>query len=87
MAKKKCQSVSEARWTPQSEAPGTPQESLLSPRRAFVVQFRMETDVARDHFAGRVEHMISGHAARFHSPEELVAFIRQVLNTIRAKPP
>ena len=25
-------------------------------------------------FTGRVEHMISGHAARFESPEELLAF-------------
>jgi hypothetical protein len=31
--------------------------------------------------------MISGHATRFHSPEELLAFFAQVLSTIRAKPP
>ena len=38
-------------------------------------------------FQGRVEHLVSGHATRFHSPEELRAFFTQVLNTTRAKPP
>lgn len=62
-------------------------EGPLSPARAFVVQFREETEAARECFAGRVEHMVSGHAARFHSPEELLAFFAQVLNAVRAKPP
>lgn len=87
MPKKKCQSVSEQRCAPQGEAPGNREEPLLSPARAFVVQFREETDAARTRFTGRVEHMVSGHATRFHSPEELWAFFTQVLNTIRAKPP
>ena len=55
------------------------EETPLSPRRAFVVQFRDRTD-ARDRFEGRVEHMVSGHAARFRSPAELTRFMRQVLN-------
>lgn len=69
------------------EVPGNQEESLLSPRRAFVVQFRKEPEGVEGHFTGRVEHMVSGHAARFHSPQELLAFFTQVLNTIRAKPP
>jgi len=62
-------------------------ERPLSPARAFVVQFREETEAVREHFTGRVEHMVSGRAARFHSPEELLAFFAQVLSTMRAKPP
>jgi hypothetical protein len=69
-------------------APVTPEaEGPLSPARAFVVQFREEPEAARERFTGRVEHMVSGRAARFHSPEELLAFFAQVLSAIRAKPP
>jgi hypothetical protein len=65
--------------TPEAERP-------LSPARAFVVLFREEPEAVRGGFTGRVEHMVSGHATRFHSPEELLAFFAQVLNAIRAKP-
>jgi len=69
-------------------APVLPEaEGPLSPARAFVVQFREETEAVRGHFAGRVEHMVSGQATRFYSPEKLLAFFAQVLNTIPAKPP
>ena len=87
MTKKKCQSVSEQHCIPQSETPGDREESLLSPRRAFVVQFREETEASRQRFTGRVEHMVSGSATRFHSSKELLAFFAQVLSTIHAKPP
>jgi hypothetical protein len=83
MTKNKCQSVSEVRHTPQGGPSETPEKSPLSPRRAFVVQFRTETAGAQARFAGRVEHMISGHATRFHSPEELWAFFTRVLATIQ----
>ena len=66
---------------PPAEAP-----SALSPHRAFVVQFRAETDVKQGHYTGRVEHVVSGQAARFASLEELLAFIAQVLAAIRAPP-
>jgi len=60
----------------------TPVEQLsLSPYRAFVVQFRETTPVIQDHFMGRVEHMVSGQATRFSSPEELTGFFRKVLST------
>jgi hypothetical protein len=78
MAKMKCQSVRESHCTRQGEASGTREESLLSPRRAFVVQFRTETEVTQERFAGRVEHIVSGHAAHFHSPEELWAFFTNI---------
>src|SRR5262245_17975232 len=82
MAKKKCQSVSELQSTPPGETPESPEESPLSPRRAFVVQFREETEGAQGHFAGRVEHIVSGHAARFHSPAALMAFFTRILANI-----
>ena len=44
----------------------------LSPELAFVVQFRSP-------FAGRVEHVRSGEAARFTSREELLGFIDRLL--------
>jgi hypothetical protein len=69
-------------------APVTPEaERPLSPARAFVVQFREETEATRECFAGRVEHMVSGRAARFHSPEELLTFFTQVLSAVRTKAP
>lgn len=54
-------------------------EQPLSPTRAFVVQFREEPDGAGNRFAGRVEHLTSGQAARFDSPEDLLAFLVRVL--------
>jgi hypothetical protein len=60
-------------------------EGPLSPARAFVVQFREEPEAGRERFTGRVEHMVSGRAARFHSSEELLAFFTQVLNAMRAR--
>jgi hypothetical protein len=56
-----------------------PDESPLSPHRAFVVQLREHADVARDQWAGRVEHVASGQAAHFQSLEELLTFIARVL--------
>ena len=72
---------------PRTKAHGKLQaESPLSPYRAFVVQFRAETKVARGRYAGRVEHVVSGQATHFASLEELLAFIGQVLATVRAPP-
>ena len=72
---------------PRTKAHGKLQtESPLSPYRAFVVQFRAETNVARGRYAGRVEHVISGQATHFASLEELLAFIGRVLVTVRAPP-
>ncbi len=87
MTKKNRQTRNESHRAPPDEAPRLEEESPLSPRRAFVVQFREETDAASPRFTGRVEHIVSGHAARFSSPEELWAFFTQVLRTVRAKPP
>ena len=61
------------------------EEAPLSPRRAFVVQFRERTDDARERFAGRVEHVVSGRAAHFRSPEQLTRFMRRVLRAFRSE--
>ena len=62
-------------------------QTPLSPHRAFVVQFRAETDVEQGRFVGRVEHVVSGQAAHFASLEELLAFIGRVLTQVRTEPP
>lgn len=60
-----------------SQAPRA--ERPLSPTGAFVVQFREEPEGAGNRFAGRAEHVTSGQAARFESPEDLLAFLVRVL--------
>lgn len=54
-------------------------EPPLLAYRAFVVQFGAATDVEAGCWAGRVEHVVSGQATRFHTLEELLGFIRRVL--------
>jgi hypothetical protein len=58
-------------------------ERPLSPALAFVVQFRDETAGTSQRFTGRVEHMISGDAVRFRSPEELLTFFGRVLGAMQ----
>ena len=47
--------------------------------RAFVVQFRPETDASQGRFEGRVEQVATGEGTRFQSLEELLGFIRRTL--------
>ena len=49
---------------------------------AFVIQFRPETDVEAGRFEGKVEHVASSKATRFHSLDELLAFIATVLTEV-----
>jgi hypothetical protein len=58
----------------------------LSVHHAFVVHFRVNSAVAQGRVAGRVEHVASGQSTHFASLEELLAFMGQVLTTIRAPP-
>ncbi|HEY9502859.1 MAG TPA: hypothetical protein VIR01_14590 [Pyrinomonadaceae bacterium] len=51
-------------------------------KRAFVIQFRPETDVEAGRFEGKVEHVASCKATRFHSLDELLAFIAAVLTDL-----
>jgi hypothetical protein len=58
-------------------------EPSLPTNRAFVVQFRAETELERGRVVGRVEHVVSGQATHFASLEELLAFMGRVLTTVR----
>jgi hypothetical protein len=53
-------------------------------KAAFVIQFRPETDVEAGRFEGRVEHVASCTATRFHSLDQLIAFIASTLGEVRA---
>ena len=55
--------------------------SSLPTNRAFVLQLRAEANVEQDHFDGRIEHVVSGHASEFHSVGELLAFLAQILTS------
>jgi hypothetical protein len=52
-------------------------------KAAFVIKFRQETDIAAGRFEGRVEHIASFKAKRFHSLDELLNFINDVLDEVR----
>ena len=56
----------------------------LPAQRAFLVQVHAEAEVAQAHLAGRVEHVASGQATHFASPEELLAFIARVLTPLHS---
>ncbi len=49
---------------------------------AFVIQFRPESDIKAGRFEGRVEHIVSSKATRFHSLDELLDFIASVLSDV-----
>jgi hypothetical protein len=61
------------------EATMAPSQPSLPSDRVFVVQFRRQPPGAPAGYDGRVEHLVSGQVARFHSLEELLAFMRRVL--------
>ena len=68
--------------SPDSELPE------LLPERAFVVEFRGSGSTGLDEppLSGRVEHVVSGKAARFESATELLDFVRSVLRSCRQTP-
>ena len=59
-----------------------PSPPSLPSNRVFVVQFRRQATGAPAGHDGRVEHLVSGQVARFHSLEELLAFMRRVLTEV-----
>src|SRR5262245_27773613 len=50
---------------------------------AFVVQFRSQPPEAPLVWAGRVEHLVSGHVGRFHAAAELLAFLARELTAVQ----
>jgi hypothetical protein len=62
----------------------TPSKPTLPRTQAFVVQFRTRPRGAPS-WGGRVEHLTSYQVARFHSLDELLAFMRRVLTEVEAQ--
>lgn len=60
----------------------SPSQPSLPTNRAFVVQFRTQPTGVSSPYDGRVEHLVSGQVARFHSLEELLAFMVSVLTDV-----
>ena len=58
----------------------------LSVHWAFVVHFRLSTNIPQRRIEGRVEHVVSGQSTHFDSLEELLAFMARVLASVRAPP-
>ena len=58
----------------------------LPTNRAFVVQFRAQPLGASSSYDGRIEHLVSGQVARFHSLDELLAFMVSVLADVQEQP-
>jgi hypothetical protein len=54
----------------------------LPSNRVFVVQFRLPSTEVLSRYDGRVEHLVSGQVARFHSLEELLAFMIGMLSEV-----
>jgi hypothetical protein len=52
---------------------------------AFVVQFRTRTDLEAGRVDGRVEHVMSGQTAQFHSVGELIEIMKAVLKEPQTK--
>jgi hypothetical protein len=54
-------------------------------KAAFVIQLRPETKIEAGRFEGRIEHVASHQAARFHSLDELLSFIASLAEVGNAK--
>ena len=63
----------------------SPSKPTLPSNQAFVVQFRTRPHGAPS-WGGRVEHLASYQVGRFHSLDELLAFMRRVLTEVEAQP-
>jgi hypothetical protein len=50
---------------------------------SFVILFRPDSDIKAQRFEGRVEHIASYKSKRFHSLDELLDFIANVLTEVR----
>ena len=59
-----------------------PSKPTLPRNQAFVVQFRTRPSGEPPSWGGRVEHLASYQVARFHSLDELLAFMLRVLTEV-----
>ena len=60
------------------------QSPTFAPTQAFVIHFVLWAALDTGHMVGRVEHVVSGKAARFQSLDELVAFMTEVWREVKA---
>ena len=54
--------------------------TALPIQRAFVIQIHADADVEQGYLSGKIEHIVSGQTQRFSNPEQLLAFIKRLLN-------
>ena len=54
-------------------------------KAAFVIQFRPEAEIESDVFEGRIEHVASARAIRFHSLEDMLIFMARILAEVRTE--
>ena len=54
---------------------------------AYVVKLRRDSDPARGHLVGRLEHVDSGRSSPFNSADELVAALLSDLASMQADTP
>lgn len=52
-----------------------------------MIQLREDTDIPAGRLEGKVEHIASYRAARFHSVEDLLAFLTRVLAELKGGDP
>ena len=63
------------------QKPKSEEKSFFLPaRRAFVIQFSMDTEVQQSRLTGRAEHVMSGQSTHFSSLDDLLGFLAQVLS-------
>ena len=53
---------------------------MLIASRAFVVQIDTASSLSTDSFTGRVDHIVSGETAHFTQLEDLLAFMKSMLD-------
>lgn len=59
--------------------------AALPLERAFVLQIAAEADLVAGRLGGRVEHVVSGRAARFRSLRQLLAFLESAAGAPTAR--
>ena len=61
-------------------------EVALPSDRAFVLQFKRGTECGGSRYAGRIEHIESGHVEFFYSTEEMCAKLMTILGQKKLGP-
>jgi hypothetical protein len=62
-----------------------PTAPALPSWKAFVIQLSQDTTSESGIFAGRVEHLASGHRERFASGKQLLSAVMRLLNGLEGR--